>query len=94
MTEYVTSQGDTWDFIAYKIFGSESYMQQLMEANFDLLDTLIFPANVKIKVPEIGIDISNDVDQPSWRSVDSEGDELFSASDIALETSEDDKEDY
>lgn len=94
MTEYVTSQGDTWDFIAYKIFGSESYMQQLIEANFDLLDMLIFPANVKINVPKIGIDISNDIDQPSWRSVDSEGDELFSASDIALETSGDDEEDY
>ena len=35
MDIYVTSQGDTWDSIAYDLFGSEGYMGILMDANLD-----------------------------------------------------------
>ena len=30
---YTSIQGDTWDMIAYKVYGKESAMVQLMEAN-------------------------------------------------------------
>ena len=52
MDIYVTSQGDTWDSIAYDLFGSEGYMGILMDANLDLLDVLVFSAGTVIQVPE------------------------------------------
>ena len=30
---YTTIQGDTWDLIAYKLYGEEKYMKNLIEAN-------------------------------------------------------------
>ena len=51
MDIYVTSQGDTWDSIAYDLFGSEGYMGILMDANLDLLDVLVFSAGTVIQVP-------------------------------------------
>lgn len=88
MTTYKTMQGDTWDEIAFKFFGDEGYMQQLIEANFDKIDYMIFPANVELKIPTITVDLQNNIDQPSWRQVDSEGEALFSESDLAVENSE------
>jgi phage tail protein X len=41
---YTTIQGDTWDLIAYKLYGEEKYMKNLIEANWPLLDVLIFPS--------------------------------------------------
>lgn len=85
MKKYITIQGDTWDSIAYDLYGDENYMSVLMEANFDYVDTLKFPANVELNVPEIGIEIENDTDdQPDWRNVetDSDEDDLFSEDDL------------
>lgn len=95
MKTYTTVQGDTWDYIAYKLYGSENYMKQLIEANYDLLDTLIFEANVTLNVPEIGIEISNDEDQPYWRSVEKEDgeDSLFSSEDLAVDAGDSGEED-
>lgn len=71
MDIYVTSQGDTWDSIAYDLFGSEGYMGILMDANLDLLDVLVFSAGTVIQVPaEIPEEV--DEDMPFWRQDDSE----------------------
>ena len=32
--KYTTVQGDTWDLISYKVYGSEKYIGNLMQANF------------------------------------------------------------
>ena len=48
---YTTVQGDAWDSIAYKLFGDEMQLQSILALNSDLADILIFPADVKIKVP-------------------------------------------
>lgn len=71
MDIYVTSQGDTWDSIAYDLFGSEGYMGILMDANLDLLDVLVFSAGTVIRVPE-EIPEEVDEDMPFWRQDDSE----------------------
>ena len=71
MDIYVTSQGDTWDSIAYDLFGSEGYMGILMDANLDLLDVLVFSAGTVIQVPE-EIPEEVDEDMPFWRQDDSE----------------------
>lgn len=69
MDIYVTSQGDTWDSIAYDLFGSEGYMGILMDANLDLLDVLVFSAGTVIQVPE-EIPEAVDEDMPFWRQDD------------------------
>lgn len=53
MTEYTTILGDTWNLIAYKMYnGQEGGMEKLIMANRELAEILVFPANVKIKVPD------------------------------------------
>lgn len=69
---YMTSQGDTWDLMAYNLYGAEKYMRYLAEANWPLLDILVFPSGVKINVPDIPEDAAEDV--PFWR-VDDTGDD-------------------
>lgn len=70
MTEYITISGDTWDSIAYKLYGSELYADKLMEANGDALEYLIFPANVKLLVPDRDSfkAVPSAQDFPDWRS--------------------------
>ncbi len=65
MEEYRTIQGDTWDMIAKKVYGAERHLDYLMASNFELLDYLIFPAGIVVKVPELPAEISEDL--PSWR---------------------------
>ncbi len=51
--------------IAKTVFGNEKRMDVLMEANRDLLDYLIFPAGVMIRIPnQLPEDIE---DLPVWR---------------------------
>lgn len=69
---YKTIQGDTWDLIAYKLFGSEKYMKNLIEANWPLLDVLIFPSGIELTVPDHPEE--QDDDLPFWRN-DGEVDE-------------------
>lgn len=63
---YATIQGDTWDLIAYKLYGSEKYMKNLIEANWPLLEVLVFSSGTVINVPDIPED--SDEDAPFWRS--------------------------
>ena len=50
--EYVTIQGDMWDGIAKKTLGSEYYMTDLIDANPDYRETVIFSANIRLTIPE------------------------------------------
>ncbi len=65
MKEYRTIQGDTWDWIAKKVYGNEKRLDVLMENNQDLLDILIFPAGVTLQIPEELPERAEDV--PAWR---------------------------
>lgn len=65
---YTTIQGDTWDSIAYKLYGAEKYMKNLIEANWPLLDILIFSAGTVITVPDLPEESEDDA--PFWRSED------------------------
>lgn len=69
---YTTIQGDTWDLIAYDLYGDESYMKTLIEANWDYIDTMVFESGVVLNVPEIAE--SADDDAPFWRSDDTDSD--------------------
>lgn len=50
---YTTITGDTWDLIAYKVYGNESYMTTLLEANQNYLDTIIFKGGIELTCPDI-----------------------------------------
>lgn len=53
MTTYTTIQGDCWDAIAHKVYGSSSHTGYLMAANFPYLDTFLFDAGVVLQVPDL-----------------------------------------
>ena len=48
---YVTTQGDAWDAIAYRLWGEERFFMALVEANPEYLDVALFPAGVVLNVP-------------------------------------------
>lgn len=65
MRQYKTVQGDTWDGIAFKIYGSEYRMIALMDANTEQIDTAVFSAGVVLHVPEVETPIP--VALPPWK---------------------------
>ncbi|MBR8701478.1 hypothetical protein IX317_002127 [Fusobacterium sp. DD29] len=66
---YRTENGDTWDLIAYKIYGNELFMHDLMRANVNLIDIAVFDANIPIIVPlkSPTIDTNADANLPPWK---------------------------
>lgn len=50
---YETVLGDTWDMIAYKLFGDSMLYNILLDLNEEYSDTLIFGSGIKIKYKEI-----------------------------------------
>lgn len=62
---YDTVQGDTWDMIAYKVYGDEKRAGFLMEQNLLLIDYLIFPGGVTLATPEPPEEADDDL--PIWR---------------------------
>ena len=49
---YTAAQGDSWDSIAYRVWGDEFLFVQLMEANRTNADTIIFDGGEVLTVPE------------------------------------------
>ena len=49
---YTTQQGDAWDAIAHKVYGSEKYTGWLMQNNFPLLDIFVFGAGKGLQTPD------------------------------------------
>lgn len=70
MSTYTTIQGDTWDGIAYKLYGDEKHMKELIEANWPVVDTLVFSAGVELNVPDLPEESSSDL--PIWRQISEE----------------------
>lgn len=62
---YVTKLGDTWDLIAYEIYGNEIHMKELIEANIELVDTVYFNAGVPLVCPDIPL--PNSPNTPPWK---------------------------
>ncbi len=63
--KYKTLQGDTWDLIAKKIYGSEKHLDHLMKHNFSLLDYFIFPGGIEVYTPELPQKEAEGI--PEWR---------------------------
>lgn len=65
MSTYITTQGDTWDMIAYRKLGSTDYTDQLICSNLEHVGTLLFPAGVTLRLPEITEKVSDNL--PPWK---------------------------
>lgn len=53
MTIYTTQQGDTWDLISYRVYGSEFYTDDLFKVNLKYSDIAVFSAGYVLNIPEI-----------------------------------------
>ena len=68
MRTYITVQGDTWDLIALRMYpdvGGENLMDILLDYNPEYIHTVIFPANVILKVPEFSEPVVYNL--PPWK---------------------------
>lgn len=62
---YTTVQGDCWDGIAKRLYGTEAATNVLLEANQDYNDITVFSAGVVLTVPEYEAPRTNLL--PPWR---------------------------
>ena len=62
---YLTRQGDTWDVIAYRLWGRETLMQALIAANPDHGDVVVFGPDVPLTVPVLTVPARRP-DLPPW----------------------------
>lgn len=62
---YITNLGDTWDSIAFRVYGKEKYMLELIRANIDYVKTIYFPAGVSLICPDIPIPLDDRL--PPWK---------------------------
>ncbi|WP_421663658.1 tail protein X [Lysinibacillus telephonicus] len=65
MRTYTTIQGDTWDIIAYRVYGTSFVMSQLMQANPDYMKIGVFSAGTVLKMPDIDTTEANE-ELPPW----------------------------
>lgn len=63
MAKYVTIQGDTWDIVSLRVYGTEMNVDKLIEANTAYRELVFFPANIELTAPEI----SQTTNLPPWR---------------------------
>lgn len=74
MSEYVTTQGDTWDQVALKAYGSEYATQGIMAANGRrdprLLCVWRFGNRQTLIQPALAADAALTAQLPVWRRTD------------------------
>ena len=64
MNSYTAIQGDTWDLIAYRVWGSEYLLPRLLEVNPNFRDIIVFSGGEKLNVPEV--DTAIYTERPAW----------------------------
>lgn len=64
MDVYETQSGETWDSIAYEVYGNEMQAGYLMQNNPHLLGTVIFQAGTLIYCPPLP---DAEEELPDWR---------------------------
>ena len=50
-TKYTTTQGETWDMISEKLYGTPHRVAELISVNADHSDTLIFDEDIELSIP-------------------------------------------
>ena len=68
MTTVTTKQGDTWDILAKNLYGKETLMNVLIQANYPHRKNAIFPAGVVLNVPVIDTtSVESQENLPPWK---------------------------
>ncbi|WP_163538308.1 tail protein X [Gracilibacillus sp. YIM 98692] len=62
---YRTVLGDTFDSIAYDHFNDEKLAMEIIEANIEYADVLVFDAGIELTIPEI--DTTPIANLPPWK---------------------------
>jgi len=65
VSNYTTIQGDMWDSIAFKVYGSENNTGSLIRANPEHAHITIFGAGEVLSIPELPPETSSTL--PPWR---------------------------
>lgn len=68
MELYKTIQGDTWDAIAFKVYGDEKLFPLLIKANPSHIQTMIFVAGIVLQIPSPPEETIDDL--PPWKRGD------------------------
>ncbi|NCB64463.1 MAG: LysM domain-containing protein [Clostridia bacterium] len=63
---YTTREGDTFDALALSMYGDEKKASEIIQFNPDHADTLIFGANVALRLPIIEL-TEMPASLPPWR---------------------------
>lgn len=63
---YTTQLGDTWDGIAFRLYGKEEYAKQLIDLNRKYCHIVIFPAGIELEVLE-RTPMATDSQLPPWK---------------------------
>lgn len=64
---YTTVQGDTWDSIAYRLWGEERHMDSILACNPEYSDVLVFPAGMSLCLPDTStVKITKTSELPPW----------------------------
>lgn len=63
---YTTIQGDMWDGIAKKVYGTEDAINVLLEANQSYNDIVIFSAGTVLIIPDYTTQADTSL-LPPWR---------------------------
>ena len=64
--KYTTEKGDTWDKIAYTVYGNETFTAPIIAANQKYVETAIFDFGTELDIPELEKTDST-VYLPPWR---------------------------
>ncbi len=70
--EYITTQGERWDTISYKLFGRPDLYHLIFEENKEILFSLKYPsttpAGIKLNIPDIPEEeLAKEVEVPPWK---------------------------
>lgn len=65
---YKTVQGDTWDLVSYKLFGSEVFIPELMALNYERRMITVFSSGSSLIVPEVDTSQKDtQLNLPPWK---------------------------
>lgn len=62
---YSTVQGDMWDLISYRVYGTEKHVKNLLEANPQYRNVVVFPPGLTLICPDIPSSVSFIL--PPWK---------------------------
>ena len=66
MREHITIEGDTFDSLALYYYRRERLASNIIQANPEYCDTLIFEAGIKLYIPDIST-VQTPETLPPWR---------------------------